>query len=90
MTNTIDSTTCWPPWGRKLSFKEQRELDELPKRIAALEDEQSLLAVQLSDPDLYKKNAAEARRLTARVEEIEGELLATLERWEQIEALVKG
>ncbi|SHN38089.1 ATP-binding cassette, subfamily F, uup [Duganella sacchari] len=78
------------PKARKLSFKEQRELDELPLRIAALEDEQSALTLQLSDPDLYKKNAAEARRVTARVEEIEAELLTALERWEQIEAGNKG
>ncbi|USX13003.1 ATP-binding cassette domain-containing protein [Oxalobacteraceae bacterium OTU3CAMAD1] len=71
---------------KKLSFKEQRELDELPKLIAALEDEQSALALQLSDPDFYKKNAAEAKRVNARVEQIEAELLAALEKWEEIEA----
>jgi ATP-binding cassette subfamily F protein uup len=76
--------------GKKLSFKEQRELDELPKLIAALEDEQTALALQLSDPDFYKKNAAEAKRVNQRVEEIEGELLAALEKWEQIEARAKG
>jgi ATP-binding cassette subfamily F protein uup len=71
---------------KKLSFKEQRELDELPKLIAALEDEQSALALQLSDPDFYKKQAAEAKRVNARVEQIEAELLAALEKWEEIEA----
>ena len=71
---------------KKLSFKEQRELDELPKLIAALEDEQSALALQLSDPDFYKKQAAEAKRVNARVEQIEVELLEALEKWEQIEA----
>ena len=74
---------------KKLSFKEQRELDELPKLIAALEDEQSALALQLSDPDFYKKQAAEAKRVNARVEQIEVELLAALEKWEQIEARQK-
>ena len=71
---------------RKLSFKEQRELDELPALIARLEDEQTALALQLSDPDFYKKNAAEAKRVNGRMEEIETELLAALERWETIEA----
>jgi ATP-binding cassette subfamily F protein uup len=75
---------------KKLSFKEQRELDELPKLIASLEDEQTALGLQLSDPDFYKKNAAEAKRVNARVEQIEGELLAALEKWEQIEARAKG
>ncbi|MYN29087.1 ATP-binding cassette domain-containing protein [Duganella levis] len=75
---------------RKLSFKEQRELDELPKLIAALEDEQTALTLQLSDPDFYKKNAAEAKRVNQRVEEIEVELLAALERWELIEGRSQG
>jgi ATP-binding cassette subfamily F protein uup len=74
------------PKAKKLSFKEQRELDELPKLIAALEDEQTALTLQLSDPDFYKKNAAEAKRVNTRIEEIEGELLAALEKWESIEA----
>ena len=71
---------------KKLSFKEQRELDELPKLIAALEDEQTALNLQLSDADFYKKNAGEAKRVNTRVAEIEEELLAALEKWEQIEA----
>ncbi|MES2260800.1 MAG: ATP-binding cassette domain-containing protein [Pseudomonadota bacterium] len=79
-----------PAKQKKLSFKEQRELDELPKLIAALEDEQTALALQLSDPDFYKKNAAEAKRVNTRIEQIEGELLAALEKWEAIESRAKG
>jgi ATP-binding cassette subfamily F protein uup len=75
---------------KKLSFKEQRELDELPALIATLENEQAALTLQLSDPDFYKKNAAEARRINSRVEEIEQQLLAALERWEQIEGRGQG
>ncbi|KQV78460.1 ABC transporter ATP-binding protein [Massilia sp. Root351] len=75
---------------KKLSYKEQRELDELPKLIAALEDEQTALNLQLSDPDFYKKNAAEAKRVNARIEQIEGELLEALEKWEAIESRAKA
>ncbi len=71
---------------KKLSFKEQRELDELPQRISALEDEQTALNLQLSDPDFYKKNAAEARRVNDRIAAIDEELTAALERWAEIEA----
>ncbi|RFP12404.1 ATP-binding cassette domain-containing protein [Duganella sp. BJB488] len=78
------------PRGKKLSYKEQRELEELPALIAALEDEQSTLAIALAAPDIYRQNPAEAKRMTARVEAIEGELLAALEKWEQIEARAKG
>ncbi|WP_308922506.1 ATP-binding cassette domain-containing protein [Janthinobacterium sp. J1-1] len=75
-----------PAAKKKLSYKEQRELDELPKLIAKLEDEQSVLAAELSHPDFYKKTPAEGKRLNARVAEIESELLDALEKWEQIEA----
>ncbi|OBV40671.1 ATP-binding cassette domain-containing protein [Janthinobacterium psychrotolerans] len=75
-----------PAAKKKLSYKEQRELEELPKLIAKLEDEQSVLAAELSHPDFYKKTPAEGKRLNARVAEIEGELLDALEKWEQIEA----
>jgi len=71
---------------KKLSYKEQRELEELPVKIAALEDEQTALNLQLSDPDFYKKNAAEARRVQERIEQIELELMQALERWETIES----
>ena len=43
------------PETRKLSYKEQRELDELPERIEALETEQAELNKQLADPDIYRK-----------------------------------
>ncbi|CDG84618.1 ATP-binding cassette domain-containing protein [Janthinobacterium agaricidamnosum] len=71
---------------KKLSYKEQRELDELPVLIASLEDEQAVIAAQLSHPDFYKKTPAEGKRLNARVAEIETLLLEALEKWETIEA----
>jgi ATP-binding cassette subfamily F protein uup len=70
---------------KKLSYKEQRELEELPKLIAKLEDEQAALNLTLSDPDFYKKTPAEAKRLNERIGQIEEELMAALERWEEIE-----
>jgi ATP-binding cassette subfamily F protein uup len=72
--------------GKKLSYKEQRELEELPLLIAKLEDEQTALNLALSDPDFYKKTPAEAKRLNERNAQIETELMAALERWEQIES----
>jgi len=74
----------------KLSYKEQRELDELPKLIASLEDEQSAITAQLNGPDFYKTNPADARRINARYAEIDDLLLDALERWEKIEARSRG
>jgi ATP-binding cassette subfamily F protein uup len=74
----------------KLSYKEQRELEELPLLIASLEDEQSAITAQLNAPDFYKTNPADARRINARFAEIEDLLLDTLDRWERLEARAKG
>jgi ATP-binding cassette subfamily F protein uup len=74
----------------KLSYKEQRELEELPQLIASLEDEQSAITAQLNAPDFYKTNPADARRMNARFTEIEELLLDTLERWERLEARARG
>jgi len=71
---------------RKLSFKEQRELDELPKRIDALEAEQRDLTAILSQPDTYARDAERALRAQTRHAQIEVELLSALERWELLSA----
>ncbi|OIJ43431.1 ATP-binding cassette domain-containing protein [Massilia timonae] len=74
----------------KLSYKEQRELEELPRLIASLEDEQSAITQQLNAPDFYKTNPADAKRINARYAEIDDLLLDALERWERIEARARG
>jgi ATP-binding cassette subfamily F protein uup len=74
----------------KLSYKEQRELEELPQLIASLEDEQSAITAQLNAPDFYKTNPADARRMNTRYAEIEELLLDALERWEGLEARTRG
>ncbi|MBQ5948625.1 ribosomal protection-like ABC-F family protein [Massilia sp. ST3] len=74
----------------KLSYKEQRELEELPQLIATLEDEQSAITAQLNSPDFYKQNPGDAKRINARYAEIDELLLDALERWERIEARARG
>ena len=73
----------------KLGFKEQRELDEIPARIDALEKEQEELAATLGNGTLYRDNPAHARQLQERVSAIEDELLQLMERWEALEAKLK-
>jgi ABC transport system ATP-binding/permease protein len=69
---------------RKLSFKEQRDLDELPKKIEALEEEQATIRTQLADGTIYSKDAALALQLTQREAELDELLLAAMERWESL------
>jgi len=75
-----------PLKSRKLSFKEQRELDALPEKIAALESEQSAINALLADGTLYARDNPRALEMASRNAAIEGELLAALERWELLGA----
>ncbi|WP_298293113.1 ATP-binding cassette domain-containing protein [Thiomonas sp.] len=74
------------PAKRKLSYREQRELQELPARIAALEAEQKALADQLADPASYASGALRIREIQERYAQIDEELLDLLERWEALDA----
>jgi ATP-binding cassette subfamily F protein uup len=70
----------------RLGFNEQRELEQLPARLEALEAEQRTLAERLADPALYQDRAADPRALATRHAEIEAELDRLLARWEELEA----
>jgi ATP-binding cassette subfamily F protein uup len=74
----------------RLSWKEQRELEALPDRIALLETEQADLTRHLADPGLHTDQPQEANRVAERLATIEDELLTCLERWEQLETRSAG
>lgn len=72
---------------RKLSYKEQRELDAMPEKIKSLEQEQVTLQAKLADPNTYLDAASDTAAMSARLEAIELELLECLERWEALEKI---
>jgi len=74
----------------KLSYKESRELDALPKEIEALESEQQALAAAMGDADYYKRGAEALKADQQRSAAIEALLHAKLERWEALEARAKA
>jgi ATP-binding cassette subfamily F protein uup len=67
---------------RKLSYKEQRELDGLPAQIAALEAEQAALNEALAGTALYAGPADKIAAAHTRHAAIDDELLVLMERWE--------
>jgi ATP-binding cassette subfamily F protein uup len=71
---------------RKPSYKEQRELEQLPARIEALEAEQKRLQVSVASADFYKRPAAEIHEALSRLEEIETLLLAAYTRWDALDS----
>ncbi len=71
---------------RKRSYKEQREIDELPQRIEALEAEQASLQAAIAEPRFYEQDQATVARLFDRLAAIEKELSEHYARWEALES----
>ena len=70
----------------RLSYKENRELAELPEKMQAMESEQQDITTRLADTTLYRDHPGEVKPLQARFAELEEKLLAALQRWEALEA----
>ena len=73
-----------PAKTKKLSNKERKELEELPAKIEALENEQAALTEKLADPVFFKTAGAEVAKATARLSELEAEIARTYARWEEL------
>ncbi len=74
------------PGKAKLSYKESRELGELPAKLEALEKEQSDIVARLADAALYRDQPEQVTLLHSRHAAIEEELTRLLARWEELEA----
>ena len=77
------------PPGNKLSYKEQRELETVLRMIETLESEQSALRSELAQGSLYERDALRANVLYLRDAAIEEEMLAAMERWDELSARQK-
>ena len=73
----------------KLSYKDQRALEQLPAEMEALEKEQAEINASLADGSLFISDADKAMTLSNRLTEIDELLLEKLERWEELENLTK-
>ena len=71
---------------RKLTFNEQRELTALPGRIEALESEKAALETTMASPEFYKESADAIARTMARLPEVEEELTAAYQRWDELDS----
>ena len=71
---------------KKLTFKERRELDELPARIEALETEQTQLEATIADPGFYRNPAQTITDTLARLETVQAALLEAMARWDTLDS----
>ena len=73
---------------RKLSYKENKELEELPARIEALEQEQESLTAIMANPDFFRDHdSAAITKNTDRLATLADELSHAYKRWEELESL---
>jgi ABC transport system ATP-binding/permease protein len=78
------------PARRRLSYRETRELEELPARIEALEARIAELTAQLGDPAFYQRDSAAITEHNAALSAAQAELEAAYARWEALEAQQNG
>ena len=69
----------------KLSYKLQRELDELPKKIEDLEQAQQALHDSMADADYFKRDKDEIASDQSKLAEIDSNLEAAYGRWEELD-----
>jgi len=72
---------------RKLSFKEQKELETLPQRIEELDAEQQRIIMTMADPAFYRESGNKVADTKARLDAVEKELAEVYKRWNELEAL---
>ncbi len=73
----------------KLSYKDQRDYDLLPKRIAEIDAEIAAAEQEMSDPALYTQKPARFAELTSKTESLRAEKDAAEERWLELAMMVE-
>ncbi|MEA3108540.1 MAG: transport system ATP-binding/permease protein [Gammaproteobacteria bacterium] len=71
---------------RKLSYKDQRELDAMPAAIQLLEVEQAELTAAIGDPELFRRDPAAANAAVQRLQSVQQQLESAFARWEALES----
>src|SRR5690606_16268366 len=81
------TTAPAPAPARKLPYKLQRELEQLPDQIAAAEAKRDDLAAITADADLYSRDQADVQQVLADLAAAEAALAALEERWLELEEM---
>ncbi|WP_306304523.1 ATP-binding cassette domain-containing protein, partial [Methylogaea oryzae] len=76
-----------PAARKKLSYKDQRELEQLPGLIEELETRHGELSALVNSGDLYRQERAQVDAALAEYAEVEAKLAAAYARWEELDAL---
>ncbi len=82
------ATSAAPVKKKKLSYKEQQELEQLPKLIDELETKQAKLTAQIGAASFYKQEPLAIAKTLDEMKEIEAKLEQVYDRWNELEALL--
>jgi ATP-binding cassette subfamily F protein uup len=77
------------PGNKKLTYKDQRDLDRLPGEVERIEREIAAAEDALHDPDLYSRDPERFAELTGRIEKLRSEMHSAEERWLEVAALAE-
>ena len=89
-SDSESSQTTRPVSGRKLSYKLQRELDDLPSVIESVETQLEQVRNQTLDSDFYQREYSETQPVLDQLADLERELEQHLERWSELEEINAG
>ncbi|MCK5189324.1 MAG: ATP-binding cassette domain-containing protein, partial [Methylococcales bacterium] len=73
---------------QKLSYKDQKELDELPKLIETLESQNEAMNEKIARPEFYQQEQKDVNTALEELAKIESDLEQAYKRWDELEALV--
>ena len=76
-----------PTKPKKLSYKLQKEFDELPQKIEELENKLSKLQSDIGDPNFYSKPQKEIDSHLSLLAKVEADLEASFDRWAELESM---
>ncbi len=74
---------------KKLSYKDQRELESLPKALEALEEELEVMQEKVNDPDFFKQDSDTTAKALAELAEKEELLSQKYARWDELESMLE-
>ena len=86
-TDSESSQPARPASARKLSYKLQRELDDLPSVIESVEIQLEQVRNQTLDSDFYQRDYSETQPVLDQLADLERELEQHLERWSELEEM---
>jgi ATP-binding cassette subfamily F protein uup len=77
------------PKKKKLSYKEQSELQQLPELIEQLDAKQAVLTEQISGADFYRQEQSVVNKVLDELKQAEKQLEQAYQRWDQLESLAE-